>query len=150
MTYTTVDEMITAYGDDLYDELNVSSGSDISANATLLEAIAAAEAMVNSYLRMRYTLPLETVTADIRDAAIAIAHYKLIPKARQDLANSNDRVLYKDALDYLGALSMGRALLPITEGETIDFVLPAAMTLGSAVLDEDLQGASNKTWFANY
>jgi phage gp36-like protein len=74
----------------------------------ITECIASACGMLDSYCGGRYSLPL-TVTAQIKDAAIAIAIYKL--HSLRQIAPEKVRTEYEDAISYLRDVAAGKATL---------------------------------------
>jgi phage gp36-like protein len=92
-------------------ELTTESGSTPDA-ATVTEAIAKADAEIDSYLWAVFTLPLSSTPARVKSLSEDIAIYYLyvrrstVPEARQKA--------YDDAIAFLKLVAAGKASIPST------------------------------------
>jgi len=85
-TYATTSTMIAMYGVKLYQALNVTPGSTISANAQLLDAIDSANSTVDSFIRSRYDPDVVASSQVLIDAANAIAFWLYVVSNRPEMA----------------------------------------------------------------
>ena len=80
--------------------------------AAVARALAAATGEIDTYLAPRYTLPLHEVPAFLTQLAVDIALYRLALAA--DVATTEHRTRYEDALVHLKKLGEGKAGLVFT------------------------------------
>lgn len=92
--------------------------------AVLDRALAAADALANNYLAVRYSVPLASVPAVLREACCDIARYELSrgPGLR---ATEEIKDRYTQRVTWLRDLSLGRATL----GEAAETAVPASAGL---------------------
>jgi phage gp36-like protein len=122
MPYATVADMIAAFSEAEIIEL---SNIDYPDNATVSKdvverAIEDAQAQLDSYLAVRYKVPLVVVPAVIRNYTCDVARYILDKdKPREEVSRRRDLVFY-----YLKDLAANKASLPGivdgTDGSTTD------------------------------
>jgi phage gp36-like protein len=91
------------------------------------EAIAAADAEIDTYCAARYTVPFETAPAQIKKLSIDIAIYNLykrkvetVPEAKKDS--------YNNAVRMLKDISAGKAALMVGTEEVADLGGPESTT----------------------
>lgn len=96
-------------------QLTAESGGTPDA-AVVAEAIAAADAEIDSYLLVRYQLPLSTVPARVKGLSVDMAIYKLC--LRRSLKNVNEarRQAYEDAVKFLQLVARGLAVIEGANG----------------------------------
>lgn len=121
MSYATQQDLIDRFGDIELKELADRDGDGIIDAAVLADALADADALIDSYIANRYDLPLATTPARLIDVASDIARYKLYKDSPLDAVT--DR--YKDAMAFLRDVSAGKASLdvggaePAAAGDTV-------------------------------
>ncbi|MCF6246916.1 MAG: DUF1320 domain-containing protein [Desulfobacula sp.] len=110
MTYCTLDDIfggideedVIAYTDDF--ESGIVNIDNVN------KAITGADALINSYIAKRYSVPVDPVTDMIKDLAVDIAIYKIC--SRRSAAPEERRDKYEDAVRYLKEIASGKAILP--------------------------------------
>lgn len=84
---------------------------------TVTKAIAAAEAMVDSYIGKQYSVPLTgTIDEAVKDASSFLAVYKM--RMARDRLNEEWRDAYRDCMAWLKAVSEGDAVITTDSGTT--------------------------------
>ncbi len=79
------------------------------------EAIAAADAEIDSYLAVRYLLPLAApVPARVRALSVALAIWKLYQ--RRGLSKPARRQAYEDGVNFLKGVALGRVVIEGASG----------------------------------
>jgi phage gp36-like protein len=81
-------------------------------------AIADASALIDSYLRQQFTLPLTKVGTDVRRVCVNVAiYYILVGRGYNPEAGSDPgiRARYEDAIAWLKAVASGTAIPDITD-----------------------------------
>jgi phage gp36-like protein len=101
--------------------------------AAVTRALEAATGEIDTYLARRYALPLVEVPSFLRQLCVDVALYRLALGA--DVASSEHRQRYEDALAHLKAIADGRAALvftpaPPVEGEEPDTSGPQPIVVG--------------------
>lgn len=123
MPYATQADMVSHFGEreliDLTDRFDVPLGL-INA-AVLAKALTRADAEIDGYLGVRFSLPLSVVPALLLDLACDIAHYHLYTLEVPDLVSER----YKAAIKTLQAIADGRVSLG----------LPAATPQGGGLVE---------------
>jgi phage gp36-like protein len=114
--YTTQAELITRFGEQELIELTnreeESTGAIVAAVVNL--AIDDAEAIVNSYLRGRLSLPLSDVPQPLPKITADIARYILHGDHVTDTVEKN----YDEAISWLKSFSSGRVSIALDSAET--------------------------------
>jgi phage gp36-like protein len=95
-------------------ELTAESGYEPD-ETVVAEAVAKAEAEIDSYLGTRYAVPLSPVPAIVKSVAADLAFYHLY--SRRSVAPSVRRQKYVDAVAFLKEVAAGRALIESAGGE---------------------------------
>ena len=107
MTYATQDDMVKRFGEaEIAQRTNRIDGSSIDATV-LTRAIDDADAEINSYLAVRYQLPLSELPSVLVRVACDIARYRLY----DDGAPETVRTRYQDAVGLLKRMSSGEVQL---------------------------------------
>ena len=131
MTYATQADMQTALGDDELIQLTDRADPPVGAidAAVLTRAMEAADGEIDSYVASngRYSLPLASVPAILRDCAVDIARYRLHDRGVPDRVKD----AYKDRIAWLRDVAAGKASLGIA---------PENLTPNSAGLPEMTSG----------
>lgn len=108
MSYASQDDIIQLYGQNAlvvadHDRDGIPDG------AAVTRALAAATGEIDTYLAPRYTLPLHEVPSFLTQLCVDIALYRLALTA--DVATTEHRTRYEDALSHLRKLGEGKASL---------------------------------------
>ena len=109
--YVTQQEMIAKVGEDALYVAADRDGDEVLDTGAIDSALASASAEIDSYLAVRYPLPLAVVPENVKDLCVWIALYKLslnTPAMTDDLKDA-----YNDSISYLQRLSSGKAALDI-------------------------------------
>lgn len=107
MSYAKPQDLEVAFGQAEILQLS-DRDSDGDPDANVLErALATADGEINSYLSVRYAIPLPLVPQIVRDKACDIARYRL----QDDTPTDEARQRYEDAIEWLKSVAAGRALL---------------------------------------
>ena len=115
MAYATQADMVKKYSEqqlveltDRAEELTGEIDGDI-----LSAALDDASALIDSYLRRRYALPLSPVPAVLRNVCATVAYYELHRGRYAD----ETRKAYDDVMGYLSQLSAGTVVLDVAGTE---------------------------------
>lgn len=104
MTYATQANLEARFGAEV--------AQFIAANAaSVAQALADADAIIDGYIAGRYSLPLASVPAILTQYACDIARYRLYSDAASDVVQSR----HKDAIAFLTRLSSGQISLGVSE-----------------------------------
>lgn len=111
MAYATQTDIETIYGADaLY--VADRDGDGVADAAAVTRALDAAGAEIDTYLAVRYALPLVSIPAMLMQLAVDIALYRLA--ASHDVLTDEHRVRYEDAIKLLDRIAKGTAGLPVS------------------------------------
>lgn len=127
MTYASAVDIAEIYGAEALARLTDTDGDGASESAIVLRALSYADAQINSYIGVRYALPLPSTPELVRMLAIDLAIYRLA----QDHARLTDEIArrYDDAVRQLSALAGGKAVLPIATSGGAETAAPSDMTV---------------------
>lgn len=114
MAYATNNDIITIYGEQVLNAVASRDGSNRQSYEAVEAALDAASAEIDTYIGNRYTVPLVAPPPYIRQVCVDISVYRLA----LDVGPRTDemRLRYKDAIEYLRAVSKGDIDLPVTGG----------------------------------
>lgn len=104
MTYATQQDLIDRYGDTELIQLTDENRVGAIDATTVARALADADAEMNGYLAVRYTLPLASTPLVLTRFACAIARYLLHDQAATEQVEKD----YKNALAFLKSVSEGK------------------------------------------
>lgn len=109
MPYATQADLAARFGTQQLLQIADRDGDDVLDAAVVDAALADADAEIDSYIGLRYELPLASTPPRLRDIAIDVAMYKLHP------AGTPEDVLqrYRDAVKWLNELSKGNVLIDV-------------------------------------
>lgn len=113
MTYATRADIETLYGpDELRLVLNLMRDAELSGDeiARVDAALSETSSQIESYLSVRYTLPLATVPQVLRSFAVDMTIYRLA--LRNGRPRDELRKRYDDAIAFLKSVAKGDANLP--------------------------------------
>ncbi len=116
-TYTTQADLESQYGTE---QVLIASDRDASGVAdtdVISGGIAAASEEIDSYLSVRFNLPLTTTPAVLLRVANILAMYHISADAGAQTEDKIDR--YKMSLKWLDKLSKGQVDLGISEGQEV-------------------------------
>ena len=114
--YATVQDMITRFGEMEMIRLTTPSGADMDAVITekAEAALADASALIDTYLRKRYEVPLDIVPPEITRACCMLARYDL--SLGEDKQPPEQTKANRDEVtSWLRDISLGKVLLDLTE-----------------------------------
>lgn len=112
MAYATQDDIVTLYSEDaLY--VADRDGDGVADSAAVLRALTSASGEIDSYLGVRYRLPLDFGTGDmpelLRQFCVDIAVYRLA--LSRDVLSEEHRRRYEDTIKHLDKIAKGTASL---------------------------------------
>lgn len=121
--YATIQDMLNAFGDEEVIALTDRENTGEVDEAVALEALERASSEADSYLSVRYRVPVVVVDKVLIDAVCQIARYRLTGGP----ANETDPIQarYSEAVAWLRRISKGEANLPgmVDPAETAGSVL---------------------------
>ena len=107
--YCSEDDLLALISATELKELTAESGEEPDA-AVVAQGIAQAESEIDSYLAVRYQLPLAAPVPDlVKSLAVDLALYHLY--SRRSVAPATRRQKYEDALAFLKLVASGRAVI---------------------------------------
>jgi phage gp36-like protein len=106
MAYCTQEDLLKLVPELELAQITAESG-DAPDAAVVSEAIAKAEAEIDSYLAVRYQLPLAAVPARVKSLAVDLSLYHLY--SRRSVAPEVRRTRYEDAVAFLKLVGAGKA-----------------------------------------
>lgn len=108
--YATVEDLVAAFGQDEVIALTNRDGTDTVGADVALEALARASSEADSYLSVRYPVPVLTVDPALKDAVCQIARYRLTGAEVSETDPIQAR--YDRAIKWLERIAKGEANLP--------------------------------------
>lgn len=115
MDYALQSDMITRYGEqplvELTDRNEPSEG--VINTAVLQAALDDASSVIDTYIKRRYQLPLQTLPPALRQCCEAMAWFSL----HRGRYTTEDRDAYDDAIKFMKDVSNGIALLEVAGAE---------------------------------
>ncbi|WP_332117247.1 DUF1320 domain-containing protein [Azorhizobium caulinodans] len=108
--YATVDHMVTRFGEVEMIRLSVADGPtpDAILPARIETALADASAQIDTYLRVRYPVPVAPVPAELVRAACILARFDLAMGGDRE-PSEQMRLARKEILSWLADIGAGRA-----------------------------------------
>ncbi len=93
----------------------LTSENDTIDASVVTEMIAAADGEIDSYVAVRYAVPLASPPALIKTCSVSIALYRLFERRANRLGGINDAIkaAYDNALKSLNAISLGKISLGV-------------------------------------
>lgn len=122
--YITTTDIYTIIKQERYEQLITDKTGAVSSTIPA-DAIAKAESEVNSYLAARYTVPLTTVPAKIKQICVDIALYHLYSRAAINDLPDSALTRYEKAVAFLKDISRGIATLPELSASVISASAPS-------------------------
>jgi phage gp36-like protein len=120
MAYAVLEDLVQMVPEAELAQLTAETG-DLPDPAVVAEAIARADAEIDSYLAVRYQVPVFPAPARLKALSVDLALYHLY--ARRGVAPEGRRRGYEDAVAFLRLVAAGQALLEGAGGEA-----PASQT----------------------
>lgn len=111
MPYATQQDIVDLYGQNALVVADHDRDGEPDA-AAVTRALEAATGEIDTYLAARYALPLHEVPAFLRQLAVDVALYRLALAA--DVATTEHRTRYEDALGHLKKIGEGKGALAFT------------------------------------
>lgn len=112
MPYATPEEIIELYSEDALSRIADSDGDFIADPAKIKKAIKQADAEIDAYIGVRFSLPLVSIPPVLTQLSSDIAVYRLATEAGAQ--TEDHRTRYKDARAFLVRISEGKATLQFT------------------------------------
>jgi len=109
MAYATKTDIIEQLDEDTLIQLTDDAGAGTVDDSRVTRAIADADAEIDSYCGVRYSVPLSPVPPVIRKGSVDIAVYNLYARRRGAPEDRKDR--YNDAIRFLRDVAAGKASL---------------------------------------
>lgn len=151
--YTTLAALTAMVGSPLANIADEANAADLSGNAQIAAAIASANAVVEDYIRGRYTLPLAEINKSLTDCASTIALYKWKCATKRADVTQLDQDNYKEAIGYLKDISKGVITLAFPAPDRTAVLATATpIIVGENVRSgstPERSGASDQVWFDN-
>lgn len=113
MAYATQTDVTTLYSADALYVADRDGDGSVDA-AAIERALQSASDEIDSFLAVRYTLPLASVPSVLQQLCVDIALYRLALSS--DVASDEHRRRYEDALAHLKRLGEGKAALVFPAG----------------------------------
>lgn len=110
--YASVEDMVSRFGETEMIRLSVADGPipEEVEPPRIEQALADASRLIDSYLRVRYQVPVAPVPGELVRAACALARYDLATGGDRD-PTEEMRLSRKEVLNWLAALARGDASL---------------------------------------
>jgi phage gp36-like protein len=112
MAYCTLTDLKNQIPEETIIGLTDDEGAGIVNEARVTEAIAKADALIDSYCGQVATVPFTTISTVIKQHSITLAIYYLY--TRRAVAPEIIKENYKDAIKHLGDISTGKAAIGAT------------------------------------
>lgn len=128
MPYCTRADLDARFGADAVDQLIYDAATGAPSAARLAQAIADADAEIDGYLAVRYTLPLPTVPTVLARIACDVVRHRLM----RDQASEEVRRRYEDARRMLEGIAAGRVSLGLPGTATPPVPSLASVSTGAA------------------
>lgn len=115
MAYATLTDLEERFGQEEINELS-DRDNDGSNDVNVVDnALTDATDEINSYLARKYTVPVVSISANLKKTCCDIARYLL----HEDAATDEVEKRYKRAVDWLKDLSSGKAVLTDANGDIV-------------------------------
>ncbi len=109
MAYASEQDMIERYGESALIVASDRDGDGLSDEGVVERTLADASDLIDSYLMVRYDLPLSQVPGTLTRCCVDIALYLM--SADATVATEEQRQRYEDCLKFLKLLAEGKATL---------------------------------------
>jgi phage gp36-like protein len=129
-------------------ELTDDDGNDLPDSGIIEQAIADADAEIDSYLAGRYSVPVSPVPAVIRKVSVDIAIWNLY--SRRTVVDENRKERYKAAIDLLKLVGDGKAALGADEPAAGEQQIAAGRTLDDRIFTVGKPSAGTTGTLDNY
>jgi phage gp36-like protein len=114
MSYCTQDDLVKMIPLTELAELTTEAG-ETPDSSVVAEAISKAEAEIDSYLGVKYAVPLSPVPGQVKALSVDLALYHLY--CRRSIAPAVRRQKYEDAVAFLKQVAAGQAVVEGLGGE---------------------------------
>jgi phage gp36-like protein len=138
MAYSTQTDILKMISQEQLAQLTAEVGSSPDASV-VSEAIAHADGEIDSYLAVRYVLPISPTPARVKTLSVAFALYYLFSRRPNLGMPETVRNNYKDGVQFLRDVAGGRAEIPDSSGAEIsgDATEVSEITSKTRVFDRD-------------
>lgn len=109
MAYCTLADLVATFGDTEILQLLDRDRDDVADTAYTAQLISDVDAEINSYLRVRYSLPLSATPARLKAIACDFVRYRAYTFEPLEIVITR----YKDGMTYLRDVAAGRAQLDL-------------------------------------
>jgi phage gp36-like protein len=146
----SIQDVIDGAGVKVNELLQVAADADVSSNPQLLAAVNRVNDFIYSYIRTRYTLPIERPDSALAEAGTNLVLYALASK-RPDIFSEAHITLRGDAIKFLENVRDGKVQLSFPPENRNEAAAPAVLVaVGGDVSSTDYPTASNQSWFAKW
>jgi len=118
MAYATLADLNLAFGEEEITQLSDRDGDDSNDTNVVETKLAEAESEINSYLSVKYELPITSVSSNLKKVTCDIARYLM----HKDGATDEVVRHYKEAISWLKDIVAGRAVLLDVSASPVDSV----------------------------
>jgi phage gp36-like protein len=150
--YATVNDMINRFDKRLYQLLEVTYGSNISSNATLLAALSDANSEVDGYVKTRFTIALPSIPESLTRAACQLALWHVAQKRHEVLGPEDERNL-EHVEGFLKAIARGDVTLGIISSTEVPLSGESdSVQMGTAqsLKDDGVSSTQTESWWKGY
>lgn len=141
MSYADRDALVRRFGEQEISSLEDPDGTGHSSSVISDEALQDASQEVDSYVAVKYTVPLPTVPAPLSRACCDIARFRLY----KDRPTDEVKYRYERAIKWLEQLAAGKVLLtftpaltPVQEDELTNPATPVGLEYPGDVFSDDV------------
>ncbi|MDA8049967.1 MAG: DUF1320 domain-containing protein [Rhodospirillales bacterium] len=116
MLYASVDDMIARFGQAEIIRLSTADGAEMVAVVPdpIVRALGESSALIDTYLRRRYRVPLDVAPHEVRRACQIMAYYDLSSGAQKQ-PSAQAAADRKEVLGWLAEIAAGTVLLDLEE-----------------------------------
>jgi phage gp36-like protein len=114
MAYAVLEDLVKMVPEDELAQLTTEAG-ELPDDSVVAEAIARADAEIDSYLAVRYQVPISPAPHRVKALSVDLALYHLY--SRRSVAPEIRRRGYEDAIAFLKLVAAGQALIEGAGGE---------------------------------
>ena len=114
MAYCTEDDLLNMIPEEDLTDLTVESG-DVPDSTVIADAISKAAAEIDSYLGVKYVVPLSPTPDQVKALAVDLAIYHLY--SRRSIVPTVRQQKYEDGVAFLQQVAAGQAIITGPDGE---------------------------------
>jgi len=135
MPYAVLDDLVKMVSEEELAQLTAETG-DLPDSGVVAEVIAGAEAEIDSYLAVRYQVPVSPAPERLKALSVDVALYHLY--SRRGVAPEVRRRRYEDAVAFLKLVAAGQALIEGAGTEAPDRGTQEEFTAASRQFGRDI------------